>query len=67
MLFGLCTPLDKIVRVLSLLASGMSQNAVCRHEDVMVDSVRAWIVKASEQVSAFTRFMQQGMGWNRSK
>jgi hypothetical protein len=62
MLFGLRTPLDKIVRVLSLLASGMGQNAVCRQEDVTGDSVRAWVVKASEQVSAFTQFMQQGMG-----
>lgn len=62
MLFGLRTPLDKIVRVLSLLASGMGQNAVCKQEDVTGDSVRAWVVKASEQVSAFTQFMQQGMG-----
>jgi len=40
--------------VLSLIASGMGQNAVCRQEDVTGDSVRDWIVLASKQVSAFT-------------
>ena len=47
-------PHDKIIRVLSLIASGMGQNAVCRQEDVTGDSVRDWIVLASKQVSAFT-------------
>lgn len=61
MFFGLRTPVDKIVRVLSLLASGMGQNAVCRQEDVTGDSVRVWIVRASEQVSAFTEYMQWDM------
>ena len=61
LLFGLRTPVDKVVRVLSLLASGMGQNAVCRQEEVTADSVRAWIVLASEQVSAFTLYMQHDM------
>lgn len=61
MFFGLRTPVDKIVRVLGLLASGMGQNAVCRQEDVTGDSVRVWIVRASEQVLAFTEYMQRDM------
>jgi hypothetical protein len=61
MLFGLRTPVDKVVRVLSLLASGMGQNAVCRQEKVTGDTVRSWIVLASEQVSAFTLYMQREM------
>ena len=61
MFFGLRTPIDKIVRVLGLLSSGMGQNAVCRQEDVTGDSIRDWIVLASEHVSAFTEHMQQGM------
>ena len=61
MFFGLRTPIDKIVKVLSLLASGMGQNAVCRQEEVTADSVRSWITLASEQVSAFTEYMQRDM------
>ena len=61
MFFGLRTPMDKIIRVLGLIASGLGQNAVCREEDVTGDSVRDWIVLASEQVSAFTQYMQRDM------
>lgn len=61
MFFGLRTPIDKIIRVLGLIASGMGQNAVCRQEDVTGDSVRDWIVLASQQVSAFTGYMQRDM------
>ena len=61
MLFGLRTPVDKVVRVLGLLASGMGQNAVCRQEGVTGDSVRDWIVLASKQVSSFTEHMQRDM------
>jgi hypothetical protein len=61
MFFGLRTPIDKIIRVLGLIASGLGQNAVCREEDVTGDSVRDWIVLASEQVSAFTAYMQRDM------
>ena len=65
--FGLRTPVDKVVRVLSLLASGMGQNAVCRQEDVTGDTVRAWIVLASKQVSAFTEFMQRDMNLDQAQ
>ena len=61
MFFGLRTPIDKIIRVLGLIASGLGQNAVCRAEGVTGDSVRDWIVLASEQVSAFTAYMQRDM------
>jgi hypothetical protein len=61
MFFGLRTPIDKIIEVLGLIASGMGQNAVCREKDVTGDSVRAWIILASEQVSAFTHYMQRDM------
>ena len=61
MFFGLRTPMDKIIRVLQLLSSGMGQNAICRQEDVTGDSVRSWIILASEQVSSFTAYMQRDM------
>ena len=51
--------MDKIIRVLQLLSSGMGQNAVCCQEDVTGDSVRSWIILASEQVSSFTAYMQR--------
>jgi hypothetical protein len=61
MFFGLRTPIDKIIEVLLLLSSGMGQNAVCRQVDVTGDSVRSWIILASEQVNAFTEYMQRDM------
>lgn len=61
MFYGLRTPVDKIVKVLRLLCSGMGQNAICRQEDVTGDSVRSWIILASEQVTAFTEYMQRDM------
>lgn len=59
--FGLRTSLDKIVSCLSLLASGMGVNAVCRHEDVTADSLRKWIILAAAQVTDFTTYMQHNM------
>lgn len=61
MFFGLRTPMDKIIQVLRLLSSGMGQNAICRQEDVTGDSIRSWITLASEQVNAFTEYMQRDM------
>lgn len=61
MFFGLRTPMEKIVRVLGLLASGVGVNAVCREQDVTADSLRTWIVLAANQVDAFTNYMQQNM------
>ena len=61
MFYRLHTPLDKIIRLLSLLVSGMGVNAVCRTEDVTADSLRSWIVLASHQVNGFTAHMQQEM------
>jgi hypothetical protein len=61
MFFGLRTPMDKIISVLGLLASGIGVNAVCREQDVTADSLRAWIVLAANQVTAFTLYMQQNM------
>lgn len=61
MFFGLRTPMDKIVRVLGLLASGMGVNAVCRENDVTADSLRAWIIVASKQVNELSAYMEQDM------
>ena len=61
MFFGLRTPIDKIISVLGLLARGIGVNAVCREQDVTADSLRNWIVLASNQVTAFTLYMQQNM------
>jgi hypothetical protein len=61
MFFGLRTPMDKIISVLGLLASGVGVNAICREQDVTADSLRSWIILASNQVNAFTEYMQQDM------
>lgn len=61
MFFGLRTPMDKIISVLGLLASGVGVNAICREQDVTADSLRSWIVLAANQVNAFTEYMQQNM------
>jgi hypothetical protein len=61
MFFGLRTPMDKIISVLGLLASGVGVNAICREQDVTADSLRSWIILAANQVNAFTEYMQQNM------
>lgn len=61
MFFGLRTPMDKIVDCLTLLASGMGSNAVCRARNVTGDSLRSWISLAADQVTAFTAYMQKDM------
>ena len=61
MFYGLRTPMEKIVRVLGLLASGVGVNALCREQAVTADSIRAWIILAAKQVDAFTNYMQQDM------
>jgi hypothetical protein len=59
--FGRQTPMDKIVQVLGLLASGMGVNAVCRETGVTGDSIRCWILLASTQVKALSAYMEQDM------
>jgi hypothetical protein len=61
MFFGLRTPIDKIISVLGLLASGIGVNSVCREQDVTADSLRKWVVFAANHVEAFTLYMQQNM------
>ena len=61
MFFGLRTPMPKIIKVLSLLTSGMGVNAICREESVTADSLSNWIVLAANQVDNFTKYMQHDM------
>lgn len=61
MFFGLRTPMDKIARVLGLLASGMGVNAVCRENDVVADSLRDWILLAARHVKEFSAYLEQDM------
>jgi hypothetical protein len=61
MFFGLRTPMAKIIKTLTLLSEGIGVNAVCRTEDVTADSLRKWLVLASEQVTSFTTYMQHNM------
>ena len=53
--------MDKIARVLGLLASGIGVNAVCRENDVTADSLREWVLLASGHVKAFSAFLEQDM------
>ncbi len=59
MFFGLRTPIDKIVSVLLLLSNGMGMNAVCKHESVTGDSVRNWIVLASNHMEELSNYFQK--------
>jgi hypothetical protein len=61
MFFGLRTDMDKIARVLGLLASGMGVNAVCRQNDVTSDSLREWVLLAARHVKEFSAYLEQGM------
>jgi hypothetical protein len=61
MFTGLKTPIDKIVQVLTLVASGMGQNQVCKSEKVCGEAIRAWIVLAAEHTDTFTVYMQKDM------
>lgn len=61
MFFDLRTPLSRIVTCLMQLSSGCGVNAVCRNEEVEGSTLRSWIVLASVQVSAFTKYMQRDM------
>jgi IS1 family transposase/transposase-like protein len=61
MFFQLRTPLDTIISCLSLLASGLGVNAVVREKGVSAESLRDWIRLASEQVDAFSKYMQRDM------
>ncbi|MGL5402542.1 MAG: transposase, partial [Acinetobacter sp.] len=61
MFYCLHTPMEKIVRLLNMLASGLGVNALCRVEAVTPDSLRAWIILASQQVASFNQYMTQEM------
>jgi hypothetical protein len=61
MFFDCRTPISRIITCLTYLSSGTGMNAVCRNEKVGGKTLRAWIVLASSQVSAFTAYMQQDM------
>lgn len=61
MYFGLRTDMNKIARVLGLLASGMGVNAVCRQNDVTADSLREWLLLAASHVGEFSAFLEQDM------
>jgi len=61
MFFGLRTDIEKIIKVLTLLSSGMGMNAVSKAECVTCDSIRDWLVLAARHVSQFSAYMQQNM------
>jgi transposase-like protein len=61
MFYGLITPMDKIIKCLGLLASGMGVRAVVRETGVSADSLRSWIQLAGEQVESFSNYMQKDM------
>ena len=61
MFFGLRTPIDKVVRSLSLLSEGMGQNALSRQEGVTKDALRNWIVLAARHVNELTDYLQRDM------
>ncbi|MEY4927467.1 MAG: hypothetical protein RI894_1903 [Bacteroidota bacterium] len=61
MFYCLHTPMERIIRCLGLLASGMGVNAVVREIGTTADSLRSWMALASEQVEAFGAYMQEDM------
>jgi transposase-like protein len=61
MLYNLKTPLDRIVRVLTLLSEGVGVNAVCRLEKVDDQTLSSWLVLAATHVSEFSAYMQNDL------
>lgn len=61
MFFNLRTPIDKIIKVLSLLSRGIGVNSVCEEQNVTSDSVSSWITLAANHVESFTAYMQKDM------
>lgn len=61
MLFGLRTPINKVVQVLLLLVRGMGLRNTCRQESVTADSVLFWLEKAATHVNDFTNYLQKDM------
>lgn len=55
--YGLKTPLQKVVEVLSTLAGGMGLNNTCSLHRVTADAVLEWLVKAAKHVDELTAYM----------
>lgn len=60
-LFGMKTPIDKVVSSLQMLARGMGLRNTSRQQQVTTDSLLDWVEKASLHANAFTQHMQNEM------
>ena len=60
-IFGLKTPIEKVIETLQMLARGTGLNNTCAQQNVTADSGLDWIEKAADHVNGFTQYMQQGM------
>lgn len=61
MFFHLRTSMDRIVTCLLSLTSGMGMNAVCEVHGVCGVTLRSWLLLASQQVEAFTTYLQKDL------
>ncbi len=59
--YGLKTPLDKVVKVLQTLASGMGLRSTCTLHEVTADAALEWIVKAGNHVDELSAYMTQNL------
>ena len=55
------TPVETILSVLKLLSEGMGVPAVCRSTGVTADSIRSWILRATQHVNELSAYLQQDM------
>jgi transposase-like protein len=61
MFYNLCTDINKVITTLQLVVSGMGVNAIYRQTRVRPETIASWLVLASNQVAAFSEYMQVNM------
>ncbi len=60
-LFGLKTPLNKIIDTLLMMARGVGLRKACRQQGVTPGTAKKWIAKAAEKEKEITDYMQSKM------
>lgn len=61
MYFDFRTPIDKVIKTLRLLASGMGFKDTCNQTNISGSTIVDWIQKSAKHAAEFTRYMQEEM------
>ena len=66
-LFGIKTPIDKIIKTILMLEAGTGLRKTCRIQGITPNTVNLWIEKASRYVDEFTYYMAKNMKLKKSQ